>query len=132
MEIKQFIPDGQYFDVLIAKSVNPSIKLDSSDIAFIKGCNEVTVFELTKDSPSEDTDAFVDNFLMEVKNRVDGESPDHVLLYIGAESAQLPMDTMMSINAFCEIFPKKSEVRYGLYQNEGNNPLHIVIAIGKG
>lgn len=131
MEIKQFIPDGQYFDVLIAKSVNPFIKLDSSDIAFIKRCKDVTVFEATKDSPSEDNDAFVDNFFKEIKKSLEGGAPDQVLLYISTESAQLSMDTMMNINAFCEIFLKKSEVRYGLYQNEGNNPLHIVIAVGK-
>lgn len=133
MELKPFTPDDQYFDNLVTKFEKEYISLDHSDILTIKRCKDILVYDAVKDSSFVgNADEFVDAFLTEISKQLEGQNADHVLLCIVLDKKEsVLMETISRLNDFMDVFNEDTEARWGLCHNEDDEPMRIVVAIGR-
>lgn len=134
MKINSFVPDNTFFEELITQFVNPPkaiIDLTDDDMANIKRCKDITVFEAHNDSTPEQGPEFLENFVAEVKKRVEGKQFDHVLICIGFDqAAPILGDINVHIHDIYSFFKESSEVTCGIYINN-EEPLRFIVAVGK-
>lgn len=133
MKLLPFRPDDQYFEDLVAKFEKDCINLDYRDVLAIRQCKVISAYEAIKDSSfSCNVDEFVGTFLKEVKKQIQGQSVNHVLVCIIPDSEKsILMETLSLLYDFMEIFEEKTEVHWGLGQNEVGVPMRLIAVIGK-
>lgn len=130
MDIASFTPDNDFFDNLILKFSKQLVNLDYHDMAYIRKCEDLSVFDAHKESECE-SDTFVKDFLEEVYKRIEGKKPNQVLVCIGHDtSCPILMETMSHLNTFCDNFDETTEIRWGIYETEENEPMRLVVAVG--
>lgn len=130
MEIVTFTPNNEFFDNLILKFAKQLVNLDYHDLAYIRQCKDITVFDAYKESEFE-SDTFVKDFLEEVYKRIEGKKHDQVLVCIGHDtSCPILMETMSHVNTFCDNFNEDTEIRWGIYETDENEPMRLIVAIG--
>lgn len=130
MEIKIFIPNEQFFDDLLAKFEKQMVNLDYNDMACIKRCKDITVFDAYKEAAC-DSDSFVEKFLGDVYKRIEEKQPNQVLVCIGQNSScPILIETLAHLNTFFDNFNEDTEIKRGIYETAENEPIRIVLAIG--
>lgn len=130
MEIKTFIPNEQFFDDLLAKFEKQMVNLDYNDMAGIKRCKDVTVFDAYKES-TYDSDTFAENFLSDVYKRIEGKQHNQVLVCIGQNSScPILIETLAHLNTFCDNFNEDTEIKWGIYETQENEPMRLIVATG--
>lgn len=132
MEIKQFVPDDQFLDNLIASLTGQNINLDMSDVENVKRCKEIHVYEASNDASFEgDSDEFIEKFFGELRNQLYGREADHIVINIACDNSEpITLESMSYIHDFCETFDENTEIRWGMSRNEDKAPMRIVIAVG--
>lgn len=130
MEIKTSIPNEQFFDDLLAKFEKQMVNLDYNDMACIKRCKDITVFDAYKEAEC-DSDSFVENFLSDVYKRIEGKQLNQVLVCIGQNSScPILIETLAHLNTFCDNFNEDTEIKWGIYETQENEPMRLIVATG--
>jgi len=132
MELKPFTPNDQYFDDLVTKFEKEYISLDHIDILIIKRCKDILVYEAVKDSSFVgNADEFANAFLTGVREQLEGQNADHVLLCIVLDNKEsILMETISRLNDFMDVFNEDTEARWGLCHNDDGTPMRLILAVG--
>lgn len=134
MKINSFTPDNIFFEELISLFDNPPkaiFHLTDDDMANIKRCKDITVFEAYNDSTPEQGPEFLENFIADIKARVEGKQFEHVLICIGFDQVVPIMgDIFVYMHDLYSFFKENAEVTCGIYI-DNEEPLRFIVAVGK-